>query len=117
MGLRNFWRLDFFFFVFWNLFWFGYWLLLLCSSWFTFFLYLFFLFLRMNYWRNRVCCRSKNGLEAEAFVVSELLGNPAPLSGARSGRHLTEADLAAVDMIAQRLAEARPRSLGRASFV
>jgi len=41
-----------------------------------------------------------------AFVVTEMLKDAAPLSGARSGRDLTEADVAAVELVAARLAEA-----------
>jgi uncharacterized metal-binding protein len=41
-----------------------------------------------------------------AFVVTELLKDGPRLSGARSGRDLTEDDYAAVEAVAQRLAEA-----------
>ena len=47
-----------------------------------------------------------SGPVSAAFVVTEMLKDAPPLSGARSGRDLTEADLAAVDLVAQRLAEA-----------
>jgi hypothetical protein len=53
-----------------------------------------------------------SGPVSAAFVVSELLGDGAPLSGARSGRDLTEADLAAVERVAQRLAEALDAAAG-----
>lgn len=41
-----------------------------------------------------------------AFVVTEMLKGALPLSDARSGRDLTEADLAAAALVAERLAEA-----------
>jgi len=53
-----------------------------------------------------------SGPVSAAFVVSELLGDSAPLSGARSGRDLTEADVAAVERVAQRLAEALDAAAG-----
>jgi uncharacterized metal-binding protein len=53
-----------------------------------------------------------SGPVSAAFVVSELLGDAAPLSGARSGRDLTEADLGAVERVAQRLAEALDAAAG-----
>jgi uncharacterized metal-binding protein len=53
-----------------------------------------------------------SGSVSAAFVVAELLGGAEPLSGARSGRDLTEADFAAVDRVAQRLAEALDAAAG-----
>jgi uncharacterized metal-binding protein len=47
-----------------------------------------------------------------AFVVTEILKDAPPLSGARSGRDLTEGDLAAVDLVAERLAEALDQAIG-----
>jgi hypothetical protein len=47
-----------------------------------------------------------------AFVVTEILKDAPPLSGARSGRDLTEADLAAVELIAARLAAALDQAAG-----
>jgi len=41
-----------------------------------------------------------------AFVVTQMLKDAPPLSGARSGRDLTEADLAAVELVAAQLAAA-----------
>ena len=50
-----------------------------------------------------------SGPVSAAFVVGELLEGDPCLSGARSGRRLTEDDLAAVERVAQRLAEALDR--------
>ena len=47
-----------------------------------------------------------------AFVVTEILKDAPPLSGARSGRDLTEADLAAVELVAARLAAALDQAAG-----
>lgn len=47
-----------------------------------------------------------------AFVVTEMLKDAPPLSGARSGRDLTEADFAAVELVAARLAEALDQAAG-----
>ena len=47
-----------------------------------------------------------------AFVVTEILKDAPPLSGARSGRNLTEADLAAVDLVAAQLAGALDEAAG-----
>jgi hypothetical protein len=47
-----------------------------------------------------------SGPVSAAFVVTEMLKDTPPLSGARSGRDLAEADLAAVDLVAARLAAA-----------
>ena len=47
-----------------------------------------------------------------AFVVTEMLKGAPPLSGARSGRDLTEADLAAVELVAEQLAAALDQAAG-----
>ena len=47
-----------------------------------------------------------------AFVVTEMLKDAPPLSGARSGRDLTEADLAAVELVAEQLAAALDQAAG-----
>lgn len=47
-----------------------------------------------------------SGPVSAALVVTELLKDAPPLSGARSGRDLKETDLAAVELVAARLAEA-----------
>jgi hypothetical protein len=47
-----------------------------------------------------------SGPVTAALVVTEMLKDALPLSGARSGRDLTEADLAAVALVAERLAQA-----------
>jgi uncharacterized metal-binding protein len=47
-----------------------------------------------------------------AFVVTEMLKDAPPLSGARSGRDLTDADLAAVDLVAEQLAAALDQAAG-----
>jgi uncharacterized metal-binding protein len=46
-----------------------------------------------------------SGPVAAALVVTDLLKDGPKLSGARSGRRLTDADRAAVDLVAQRIAE------------
>jgi uncharacterized metal-binding protein len=48
-----------------------------------------------------------------AFVVTEMLKDAPPLSGARSGRDLTEADLAAVELVAEQLAAALDQAAGK----
>jgi uncharacterized metal-binding protein len=46
-----------------------------------------------------------SGPVAVSLVVTEILGEDTGLSGARSSRHLTEGDMAAVDKVAQQIAE------------
>jgi uncharacterized metal-binding protein len=53
-----------------------------------------------------------SGPVSAALVVTEILKDAPSLSGARSGRDLTEADLAAVELVAQRLAEALDQAIG-----
>jgi len=47
-----------------------------------------------------------SGAVSAALVVTDILRDRPPLSGARSGRKLTRSDLAAVELVAARLAEA-----------
>ena len=46
-----------------------------------------------------------SGPVGAALVVTEIIGTENGLSGARSSRHLTEGDMAAVDKVAQQIAE------------
>jgi len=52
-----------------------------------------------------------SGPVSAAFVVTEILKDAPPLSGARSSRDLKEAELAAVHLVAERLAEALDRAV------
>ncbi len=56
-----------------------------------------------------------SGPVSAAFVVTELLKDTPPLSGGRSGRELTEADFAAIQVVAERLSEALDEAAGKSA--